>query len=74
MATGAHPMRRAMSGFSDGKIRLYDSSPPTASSTHAWYVKMSYSTDPLVAGFLPVLPDARGANVCAMFFTFLSVA
>jgi hypothetical protein len=62
-----------MSGLSDGKIRLYERRPPTAMSIHAWYVKMSYNTLPLVAGFLPVLPDARGANVCAMFFTLLSV-
>lgn len=62
-----------MSGLSDGKMRLNDSKPPTTSSTHAWYVKMSYRTLPLVAGFLPVLPEARGANVCAMFFTLLSV-
>lgn len=35
---------------------------------------MSYRTLPWTAGFLPVFPEARGANVAAMFLTLLSAA
>ena len=72
IAAVAHPMSRQMSGWSEGKSTLKDSKPPKAMQTHAWTSKTVYSTVPLTAGFLPVLPDARGANVVAMLLTFLS--
>jgi hypothetical protein len=68
----AHPINLQMSGSSDGKSTLYDSRPPRAMHIHPCQVNMSYNTEPLTAGFLPVLPDARGAKVAAMSFTFLS--
>jgi hypothetical protein len=64
------PMRRAISGSSLGKITLNDSRPPTTRAAHAWTSKTVYSQEPLYAGFgLPVLPEARGANVLANLFT-----
>ena len=41
----AHPSRRAMSGWSEGKMRLKERRPPTASAAHACTSKMVYSTD-----------------------------
>lgn len=69
-----YPMSLQRSGSLDGKIRLYERRPPTAQQIQACQVKMSYKTLPWTAGFFPVLPEARGANVAAMFFTLLSAA
>jgi hypothetical protein len=68
----AYPISLQMSGWSDGNRKLNDSKPPSAMHAHACAVNMLYSVEPLTAGFLPVFPDARGANLLAMSLTPLS--
>jgi hypothetical protein len=63
------PTRRAMEGSSEGARRLKASRPPTAADTQAWTPKILYRVDPNTAGFLPVAPEARGANVEAVLRT-----
>ena len=63
------PMRRAMEGPSDGASTLNASAAPTAALTQACTPKMVYKVEPLKAGFLPVAPEARGANVEAVLRT-----
>mmetsp|Transcript_39283 Transcript_39283/g.100356 ORF Transcript_39283/g.100356 Transcript_39283/m.100356 type:complete len:237 (+) Transcript_39283:115-825(+) len=63
------PIRRAMSGSSDGNSTLNDSSPPTTTASHAWTSNTWYSRLPGTAGFFFAAPDGLGAMVFAILFS-----
>lgn len=67
----AYPISRGMSGWSVGKIRLKERSPPTAIVTHAWTSNTLYSRLPLTAGFFEAVDD-RGANAAVAFVNLFS--